>query len=86
MDEPFRTRAALAEIPFRMGMLRVSTDEMPLALHHLHATIINSPNPNIDINNIPSSYLTPSPSPDELIIRQRGQCCLFFSWFLIGFL
>lgn len=66
-----RTRAALAEIPFRMERLQVSTDEMPLTLHHMHTTIINSP--NIDINNIPLSYLTPTPSPDELIIRQRGK-------------
>ena len=60
------TRSALSEIPVRMGLLRVSTDE-PVPF----ATIIDSP-----INNIPPSYLSPAPSPDELVIRQRGNNCL----------
>lgn len=70
MDDRFlRTRSALAEIPFRMTMLRVSTDEdFPSEFDPLH----NSP--TIDINNIPPSYLTPTLTPpDEIIIRQRGK-------------
>lgn len=57
-------RSALAEIPLRMGMLRVSTDDIDDL-----GTLMDSP-----INNIPTSYLSPAPSPDELIIRQRGEC------------
>lgn len=47
-----RRRSALAEIPMRMGRLRVSTDDMP--------SVRDSP-----LDNIPIGYLTPSPSPDE---------------------
>lgn len=28
---------------------------------------------NTTINNLPTSMMTPSPSPDELIIQQRGR-------------
>lgn len=56
-------RSALAEIPLRMGMLRVSTDDIDDL-----GTLMDSP------INIPASYLSPAPSPDELIIRQRGEC------------
>lgn len=60
-----RRRTALAEIPVRMSQLRVSTDEVPVLLNR---TVIDSP-----LDNIPIGYLTPSPSQDELIIRQRGR-------------
>ncbi|XP_031625470.1 uncharacterized protein LOC116342107 [Contarinia nasturtii] len=60
-----RRRTALAEIPIRMSQLRVSTDEPPVLLNR---TVIDSP-----LDNIPIGYLTPSPSQDELIIRQRGR-------------
>lgn len=61
-----RRRSALAEIPVRMGLLRVSTDDPDILLHH-NVTTLDSPNANI-----PNSYLSPAPSPDELVIRQRG--------------
>lgn len=54
---PHRRRSALAEIPVRMSQLRVSTDEVPIALNR---TVIDSP-----LDNIPIGYLTPSPSQDE---------------------
>lgn len=54
---PNRRRSALAEIPVRMSQLRVSTDDMPIALNR---TVIDSP-----LDNIPIGYLTPSPSQDE---------------------
>lgn len=67
-DLQIRTRSALAEIPFRMTMLRVSTDDFPTTFNN---PLINSP--TIDTNNIPQSFLTPSSTPpDEIIIRQRG--------------
>lgn len=62
-------RAFAAEIPVRMDRLRVSTDEEE---HHVlqDMAIDNS------FDNIPLNYLSPSasasPSPDEMIIRQRG--------------
>lgn len=65
MEYQLRTRTALSEIPLRMGLLRVSTDDILPPV--LHPTIHDSP-----IDNIPSSFLSPAPSPDELVIRQRG--------------
>lgn len=56
-EQPNRRRSALAEIPVRMSQLRVSTDDMPVALGR---TVIDSP-----LDNIPIGYLTPSPSQDE---------------------
>lgn len=55
--EANRRRTALAEIPVRMSQLRVSTDEPPVALNR---NVTESP-----MDNIPSGYLTPSPSQDE---------------------
>lgn len=64
--QQLRRRSALAEIPVRMGLLRVSTDDPDILMHH-NITVLDSPNANI-----PNSYLSPAPSPDELVIRQRG--------------
>lgn len=54
----------LTEIPIRMDRLRVSTDEDgPNVLQDI--AIDNS------FDNV-NYYLSPSASPDEMIIRQRG--------------
>ncbi|KAK3890866.1 hypothetical protein Pcinc_005224 [Petrolisthes cinctipes] len=65
-----RTRGALEELP------RSAT----ISLHQ-------SPAGNFDNNtswsatvNLPSSYLSPTPSPDELVIRDRGRRSLPIEW------
>lgn len=62
-------RAFTAEIPVRMDRLRVSTDEEERNTVLQDMAIDNS------FDNIPLNYLSPSasPSPDEMIIRQRGK-------------
>lgn len=61
-------RAFTAEIPVRMDRLRVSTDEEE------HSTVLQDMAIDNSFDNIPLNYLSPSasPSPDEMIIRQRG--------------
>lgn len=61
-------RAFTAEIPIRMDRLRVSTDEEE------HNTVLQDMAIDNSFDNIPLNYLSPSasPSPDEMIIRQRG--------------
>ena len=61
-------RAYTAEIPVRMDRLRVSTDEEE------HSTVLQDMAIDNSFDNIPLNYLSPSasPSPDEMIIRQRG--------------
>lgn len=54
-----RTRAALAEIPVRLDLLRVTP------LHTVTNIRERSP-------ALPAGYLSPAPSPDELLIQQRG--------------
>lgn len=56
-----RTRNALAEIPARMGLLRVSTPDLTRNMY------IN----DVSINNL--SLELAATSPDEIIIRQRGK-------------
>ncbi len=63
-------RAFTAEMPVRMDRLRVSTDEEE------HSTVLQDMTiDNNSFDNIPLNYLSPSasPSPDEMIIRQRGK-------------
>lgn len=55
-----RTRAALADIPARLDRLRM-TPLQPLVSN----TGELSP-------RLPSGYLSPAPSPDEMLIQQRG--------------
>ncbi|CAH2982866.1 unnamed protein product [Chilo suppressalis] len=62
-----RTRAALAEIPARLDRLRVTP------LQPLTNTRERSP-------ALPSGYLSPAPSPDELLIQQRGRKRLPVTW------
>lgn len=61
-------RAFTAEIPVRMDRLRVSTDEE-------HVSVLQDMAIDNSFDNIPVNYLSPSasPSPDEMIIRQRGE-------------
>lgn len=61
-------RALTAEIPIRMDRLRVSTDEEE------HSNVLQDMAIDNSFDNIPHNYLSPSasPSPDEMIIRQRG--------------
>lgn len=60
-----RTRNALAEIPARMGLLRVSTPDLTRNMY------IN----DVSINNL--SLELAATSPDEIIIRQRGKISYF---------
>lgn len=62
-------RAYTAESPVRMDRLRVSTDEEE------HSTVLQDMAIDNSFDNIPVNYLSPSasPSPDEMIIRQRGK-------------
>ncbi|GBP43574.1 Tethering factor for nuclear proteasome sts1 [Eumeta japonica] len=61
------TRAALAEIPAPMDRLRIT----PLRA----LTNITELSPNL-----PSGYLSPAPSPDELVIQQRGRRRIPTTW------
>ncbi|XP_025413095.1 uncharacterized protein LOC112685433 [Sipha flava] len=67
--EPTRmmTRSVLAEIPTRLGRLSM-TEPNGLGRNDHHVNIMNT-----TISNFPTSMMTPSPSPDELIIQQRGR-------------
>lgn len=56
-----RTRAALAEIPVRLDRLRVTNTP----LQPLTNARDRSP-------ALPPGYLSPAPSPDEMVIQQRG--------------
>lgn len=62
-----RTRAALAEIPVRLDRLRV-TPLQPV-------TNLRERSPAL-----PAGYLSPAPSPDELLIQQRGRKRLPVTW------
>ncbi|XP_017122221.1 uncharacterized protein LOC108142713 [Drosophila elegans] len=87
MTTPLQTRMALAEIPDRLEALRMAntptnanrrTPDEPTP-----ATIINTPNANgglglrldNDVNVVQAQdfVFSPLPSPDELVIRQRGR-------------
>ncbi|KAJ6633555.1 hypothetical protein Bhyg_15567 [Pseudolycoriella hygida] len=74
-------RAYAADMPTRMEQLRVSTeeDEPTEPITVLRNLIVNS-----SYDNIPLNYLSPtisaSPSPDEMIIRQRGRRARSFFW------
>lgn len=59
-----RTRAALAEIPAGLDRLRVTP------LQPLTNTRERSP-------ALPPGYLSPAPSPDEMLIQQRGIIYLY---------
>lgn len=59
-------RVLPVEIPIPMDRLRVSTEEEDLDSNVLQNITIDS------FSNIPN-YLSPSASPDELVIRQRGK-------------
>lgn len=73
------TRSALAEIPTRLGMLSVSENA------RLPPVTAIAPNSNTgglwNVSlNLPSSYVSPSPSPDEMVIQQRGRRRLPATW------
>ncbi|XP_053608794.1 uncharacterized protein LOC128674325 [Plodia interpunctella] len=65
-----RTRAALAEIPARLGRLRVTPLQPLQALTNARD---HSP-------PLPAGYLSPAPSPDEMLIQQRGRKRLPVTW------
>ncbi|XP_014259525.1 tethering factor for nuclear proteasome sts1 isoform X2 [Cimex lectularius] len=75
-EPPLRrtTRSALVEIPARMGALSVSENRLNARLHPVNTNNIMT-NLNVDINQIilPNSYISPAPSPDELVIQARGR-------------
>ncbi|XP_045596019.1 uncharacterized protein [Procambarus clarkii] len=62
-----RTRGALEEIP------------RPASITLRHTQLGNLDNWSATIN-LPSSFLSPTPSPDELIIRGRGRRSLPLEW------
>ncbi|XP_021935995.1 uncharacterized protein LOC110837781 [Zootermopsis nevadensis] len=73
------TRSALAEIPTRLGMLSVSDNG------RLPSVTAIVPNSNVgglwNVSlNLPSSYISPSPSPDEMVIQQRGRRHVPATW------
>lgn len=61
-----RTRNALAEIPARMGLLRVSTPDLTRNMYINDHVVMHNPNISLELNE------TSATSPDEFIIRQRG--------------
>lgn len=61
-----RTRNALAEIPARMGLLRVSTPDLTRNMYINDHVIVNNPNISLELTESATS-------PDEFIIRQRGE-------------
>lgn len=63
------TRTALSEIPIVMGRLSVSSEDLPL-----HHPII------VDVNDVSSEYFSPTSSPDEYVIRQRGNFNFGFNY------
>ncbi|XP_022194771.2 tethering factor for nuclear proteasome STS1 [Nilaparvata lugens] len=72
------TRSALAEIPARLGAMTMT--ETPVRNNNNNAD--NQTALIIDVNhaNLPSSFLSPAPSPDELIIQQRGRRRIPVTW------
>lgn len=66
-----RTRAALAEIPGVLDRLRVTP------LQPVTNTRERSP-------ALPPGYLSPAPSPDEMLILQRGHIFIMFNIFYIS--
>ncbi|RZF40665.1 hypothetical protein LSTR_LSTR012766 [Laodelphax striatellus] len=79
-DMMFRrsTRSALAEIPARLGAMTMT--ETPV--RNNNNNVDNQTALIIDVNhaNLPSSFLSPAPSPDELIIQQRGRRRIPVTW------
>lgn len=76
-----QTRSALSEIPARMGMLTVADEAATAigdALTPMNARL-NFGLWNVNMN-LPASYISPSPSPDELIIQQRGRRRVPVTW------
>ncbi|XP_047099481.1 uncharacterized protein LOC124716943 [Schistocerca piceifrons] len=70
------TRSALAEIPARLGLLTVDENGRTEGATAA-ATVVGTLTPNtwaLNVNvQLPSSYMSPAPSPDELVIQQRGR-------------
>jgi len=76
-EEPRRrqTRSALAEIPTRLGMLAIEAtfDGRRSFNNNTQNTIHSTPTTHNLLLGVPPSVLTPSPSPDEMVIQQRGR-------------
>lgn len=78
-----QTRSALSEIPARLGMLTVA-DEATTVIGDamttpMNARFVHGGLWNINLN-LPASYISPSPSPDELVIQQRGRRRVPVTW------
>lgn len=70
-EQPTRrsTRSALAEIPTHLSMFSiVDPDGRRTLNNNFQNTLFHEVE-----RNVPASFLSPSPSPDEMIIRQRGR-------------
>ncbi|XP_055372928.1 uncharacterized protein LOC129606576 [Condylostylus longicornis] len=76
------TRQALSEIPERLGRIRVATTpttripDEPTPANVLNTTIFDNTLTNISRGY----YISPIPSPDELVIRQRGRRRISLVW------
>lgn len=79
MVTPLRRRSALQEIPMSPPSLTVATatfQENNNVLLLDESLLDNSPHNN----SLSRSMLSPAPSPDELIIRQRGRRSISVTW------
>jgi Cut8, nuclear proteasome tether protein len=77
-------REALAEIPRQLRQLRqpvTPTTRLTNQIADLFSrTVLNPTVVDSPINNIPLSFLSPTLSPDEMVIRQRGRRSLPIIW------
>uniref|UniRef100_A0A023F2H5 Putative tethering factor for nuclear proteasome sts1 n=1 Tax=Triatoma infestans TaxID=30076 RepID=A0A023F2H5_TRIIF len=74
------TRSALVEIPARLGALSVSENRH---MGRMHANIMTNLVVDVNLNHpnsLPSSFVSPAPSPDELVIQARGRRRIPVTW------
>jgi hypothetical protein len=82
-DGGIREREALAEIPRQLRQFRVTTPTTRLTnqiADLFSRTVLNPALIDSPVNNIPLSFLSPTLSPDEIVIRQRGRRSLPIIW------
>ncbi|XP_067011663.1 uncharacterized protein [Anabrus simplex] len=84
LTERRTTRSALAEIPVRLDMLSVNENGRFTTPTHSDGEMNGTHIPgrwhmNVSIN-VPSSLVSPSPSPDEQVIQQRGRRRMPVTW------
>lgn len=72
------TRSALVEIPARMGALSMNENRNNVRMNDY--TLMTNLLVDVSSPNIPSSFVSPAPSPDEMVIAQRGRRRLPVTW------